>query len=151
MRVQLSRVLAARGSALSPAMGHAIAAAHVDGFVDQLFGDDLHAMRVVSLARATTGVLRSASLGIHAIGRGLAAARGSSSKHTTKQVDRLLSNENIDVDSLFDRWVPYVLAGRSEAWIALDWTDFRKDGQATLIASIVSSHGRATHLMWKTV
>ncbi len=45
-------------------------------FVDELFGQDMHAARVASLANATTGTLQSAALSIHAIGRGLAAVKG---------------------------------------------------------------------------
>jgi hypothetical protein len=40
------------------------------------FDDDLHARTVQSLANGVTGVLEAATLGIHASGRGLAAAQG---------------------------------------------------------------------------
>ena len=33
----------------------------------------------------------------------------------------------------------------------MDWTAFDKDGQATIAIYLVSSHGRATPLVWKTV
>jgi len=49
------------------------------------------------MANATLGVLCSASLAVHAIGQGLAHARGLITKHAVKQVDRLLSNRGIDV------------------------------------------------------
>ena len=49
----------------------------IHGFVDSLLGDDMHAKRVYSLANATMGVMSSASLAIHAMGQGLAQARGS--------------------------------------------------------------------------
>ena len=42
-------------------------------FINALYDGDLHAKRVLSLANATLGVLTSASLAIHAVGRGLAA------------------------------------------------------------------------------
>lgn len=61
-------------------------------FVEDLIGSDLHAKRTLSLANATVGVLASTSLSIHAIGHGLAYAYGTTSKHSIKQVDRLLSN-----------------------------------------------------------
>jgi hypothetical protein len=35
--------------------------------------------------------------------------------------------------------------------IALDWTDFDKDDHTTLVASLITKHGRATPLLWKTV
>ena len=66
-------------------------------FIATLYEGDLHAKRVLSLANATMGVLTSASLAIHAVGRGLAQALGTLTKHGVKQVDRLLSNRGVDV------------------------------------------------------
>ena len=66
-------------------------------FITTLYEGDLHAKRVLSLANATLGVLTSASLAIHAVGRGLAQAMGTLTKHGVKQVDRLLSNRRVDV------------------------------------------------------
>ena len=56
---------------------------------------------VLSLANATLGVLASASLAIHAVGRGLAQAMGTLTKHGVKQVDRLLSNRGVDVGTFW--------------------------------------------------
>ena len=36
--------------------------------IDDIFGQDMHAKRVLSLANATLGVIESGSLAIHAIG-----------------------------------------------------------------------------------
>jgi hypothetical protein len=119
--------------------------------VSTIFADDLHAKRVASLAGAAVGVLEGAALGIHAIGNALAVAEGLKSKHAVKQVDRLLSNEGIPVWSLFASWVPYVLGDRPEIVTALDWTDFDDDDQSTIVLSMITSHGRATPLLWKTV
>ena len=69
----------------------------ISEFITKLCEGDLHAKRVLSLANATLGVLTSAALAVHAIGQGLAQAMGKLSKHGIKQVDRLLSNEAIDV------------------------------------------------------
>ena len=44
-------------------------------FLDGMLGDDMHAKRVLSLANATLGVVRTASLAVHTIGQGLALAR----------------------------------------------------------------------------
>jgi DDE family transposase len=123
----------------------------VHAFLTSLFEEDLHARRVLSLSYAVLGVVHAASLGVHLIGKALAWARGTHSKHGVKQVDRLLSNQGIDVWELFAQWVPYVLAQRSEALVALDWTDFDDDGHTTLVASLVASHGRTTPLVWYTV
>jgi hypothetical protein len=119
--------------------------------LEDLFEQDLHAKRIESLAGATIGALTEGRLGVHAIGIGLAEARGLRQKHTIKQVDRLLSNAGLEVWDLFDTWVPYVLAQREEALVALDWTDFDDDDQSTLALHLVSSHGRATPLVWRTV
>jgi Transposase DDE domain len=116
-----------------------------------VLGHDLHAKRVASLCDATLGVLRSASLAVCTIGQGLAAARGLNPKHATKQVDRLLSNPKINVDDILARWVPYVIGARSSIVVALDWTDFDADNQATIMLALISDHGRATPLVWLTV
>ena len=100
-------------------------------FVAGLYNGDLHAKRALSLANATLGVLASASLAVHAIGQGLAQAMGTLSKHGIKQVDRLLSNEGIDVGTFFGHWVGHVIAARSEVVVALDWTSFARDGHET--------------------
>jgi hypothetical protein len=120
-------------------------------FLDSLFGDDLHAKRVHSLANATLGVMTSASLAVCTIGHGLALARGGLSKHAIKQVDRLLSNPGIDVKELFMSWVPYMVGSRKNVEIAMDWTDFDADNQTTIMLSLLTSHGRATPLVWLTV
>ena len=79
----------------------------VHRFLDGLFDGDLHAKRILSLANATLGVIKTASLAVNTIGQGLALARGLVTKHAIKQVDRLLSNEGIDIDAALRRWVPY--------------------------------------------
>ena len=123
----------------------------VMGFITRLYDGDLHAKRVLSLANGTVGVLTSASLAVHAVGRGLAQAMGKLGKHGVKQVDRLLSNKGIEVGKFFDRWVPYVIGSRGEVVVALDWTSFARDGQETIVLSMLTRHGRATPLLWKTV
>ena len=120
-------------------------------FVDEVFGDTFHARRVDSLADGVSGVLHAASLAIHAIGRGLAAAKGSHAKHATKQVDRLLSNGGIPLPRLFESWSQFVVGPRKEIVVALDWTEFDPDKQATICLYLVTTHGRATPLVWKSV
>ena len=120
-------------------------------FVSELLGEDVHATRVMSLANGVVGVLHSAALGIHAIGRGLADALDLDPKHAIKQVDRLLSNTGIKIWDWFAQWVTFVVASRTEILVALDWTEFDKDGHSTIALYLVSSHGRATPLVWKTV
>ena len=120
-------------------------------FLESLFEGDVHAMRVLSMANATLGVLSSASLAVHAIGQGLAHARGLITKHAVKQVDRLLSNAGIDVEGYFAYWVPYVIGSRQEIRVALDWTEFDHDNHSTIALNMVTRHGRATPLLWKSV
>lgn len=128
-----------------------ISASQVFGFVDSFTEGDLHAKRVLSLASATHAVIHAGSLAVSAIGRAMALARGIKSKHAIKQVDRLLSNRGIDVWALFEHWVPYLIAERTEIVVALDWTEFDKDGHSTLALHLLTSHGRATPLLWMTV
>jgi hypothetical protein len=85
------------------------------------------------------------------IGQGLALARGLTTKYAVKQVDRMLSNMAIDVDTLLRHWVPFVVAKRPSITVAMDWTEFEADGQATLMLSMFTRHGRATPLSWLTV
>jgi Transposase DDE domain len=119
-------------------------------FLEDVVPGDLHEKRVQGLAAGVEGVLHAASLSVSAIGKGYAAVNGSSAKHGIKQVDRLLSNAGVVVWDLFQSWVPFVVGDREELLIALDWTEFDKDAQSTIGACLVSSHGRATPLIWKT-
>ena len=106
-------------------------------FITTLYEGDLHAKRVLSLANATLGVLTSASLAIHAVGRGLAQAMGTLTKHGVKQVDRLLSNRGVDVWTFFAYWTPFIVGARTEGVVALDWTSFAADRQDTIVLSIL--------------
>jgi hypothetical protein len=125
--------------------------ADVRGFIGGLYGSDLHAKRVDSLAGATLGTMTAASLAVALIGQALAQARGLKTKHAVKQVDRLLSNEGIDVWDSFARWVPHQIGERRDILVAMDWTDFDHDDQATLVLSLVTGHGRARPLLWLSV
>src|SRR5271165_141462 len=100
-------------------------------YLSAIFAEDVHAKRIDSLAGATLGVMRSASLAVSVIGHALAQARCRLTKHAIKKVDRLLSNQGIVV--------------------AMDWTDFDADDQTILALNLVTNHGRATPLLWLTV
>jgi len=119
--------------------------------VDNIFANTEHEKRKESLANAALGVINSASLITHRIGLGLAEAKDLLGKHEVKQVDRLLSNENLVTWDCFGPYVSYVVGARKELVVAMDWTDFDKDKQATIAISLVTTHGRATPLIWKTV
>jgi Transposase DDE domain len=128
-----------------------IDASRVHQFVESLVGEDMHAKRVLSLGNAVVGVMHAASLSIHAIGEGLAASKELVRKHSVKQVDRLLSNAKLNAWELLELWVPYVLGAREEAVIAIDWTEYDADDHCTIAAYLITTHGRATPLVWKTV
>jgi len=130
---------------------HPLGADSVQKTIASIFDEDLHAKRVLSLANAATGALHAGALGVHAIGQALAQARGLNPKHAVKQVDRLLSNGGVDVWALFSSWVRFVVADRKDLLVAIDWTDFDKDDHSTIAIHLVTSHGRATPLVWRTV
>jgi hypothetical protein len=116
-----------------------------------LYAERLHAKRTVSLANGVIGVLFAAGLGIHTIGRALAEATGRMRKHSVKQIDRLLSNGGVQLAALFPAWIRYVVGARTEIVVALDWTEFEADDHSTICAYLITRHGRATPLVWKTV
>src|SRR6202161_660141 len=120
----------------------------IRAFIGSLYGCDLHAKRVDALAAATLGVMTGASLAVAMIGQALAQARGLVTKHAIKQVDRLLGNVGNDVWESFARWVPHLVGSRTDIVVAMDWTDFDGDGQATLALNLVTEHGRAMPLLW---
>ena len=70
-----------------------------------------------------------------------------------KQVDRLADAaiEACDAWTFFAYWTPFIVGARTEVVVALDWTSFAADGQDTIVLSMVTGHGRATPLLWKTV
>ncbi len=88
----------------------------VEAFIDGLYGTDLHAKRITSLAGATLGVMQAASLAVAMIGQALAQARGLVTKPAIKQVDRLLSNNGINVWDSFARWVRTRSASGGTSW-----------------------------------
>lgn len=120
-------------------------------YVDDVFGADEHAKRVQSVASAVIGVLASESLAVAAIGQGLAHACGLKPRYAVKQVDRLVGNSKVDVWEYFHQWVPHVVAERRQIVVAMDWTDFDADGHATIALNLLTDHGRAIPLIWRTV
>jgi len=123
----------------------------VRAFLDSVLDEDIHTKRVDSLANATLGVMTGASLGVAIIGKSLAQARGLLPKHAIKQVDRLLSNRKLEAWDIFATWVPELVGSRTDLIVAMDWTDYDADGQATLALKLVTRHGRATPLVWLSV
>jgi hypothetical protein len=129
----------------------ALGVKYTKGFLDALFGQEMHAARVQSLANGVVGVLTAAVLSIHAIGQAYAKLAGIKGKSGIKQIDRLLSNAGVDVEVIQKDWVKFVVAVRKQIVVAMDWTEFDDDDHSTLCAYLVTSHGRATPLVWQTV
>jgi len=120
----------------------------IENYLASLFGSDLHVKRVGSLAQAVLGVMVGASLAVAVIGRALAQARGTLAKHAIKQVDRLLSNQGVDVWELAPLWIEETIGASRDIVVAMDWTEFDADDQSTLVLSLVTKHGRAQPLLW---
>jgi hypothetical protein len=91
--------------------------------------------------------MTSASLAVAMIGQALAQARGLVTKHAIKQVDSLLSNQKVDVWESFARWVPHLVGARREGIVAMDWTEFDRDGQSTPALNLVTPLVRLS--VWK--
>jgi hypothetical protein len=126
-------------------------AASIERFLADVLEVDWHAATLRSVSLGTLGVLHAVSLCIHVIGRAAAWARDKDPKHAVKQIDRLLSNENVSIWAFARAWVRFVVGPRPEVLVALDWTEFDADGHATIAAYLVTNHGRATPLLWQTV
>jgi len=124
----------------------------VNNFIkNQLAPIMMHQKQYESLSNSVIGLLFSNSLQPAAIGRGLAEAKGNHSKHCIKQVDRMLRNENIRTKTCESTLALLLIGQRSRIAVAMDWTVFAKDKQMTLTLRLITKHGRATPLLWKTV
>lgn len=126
-------------------------AASIERFLADVLEVDWHVATLRSVSLGTLGVLHAVSLCIHVIGRAAAWARDKDPKHAVKQIDRLLSNENVSIWAFAKAWVRFVVGPRPEVLVALDWTEFDADGHATIAAYLITNHGRATPLLWQTV
>jgi hypothetical protein len=119
--------------------------------VEDLIGEELHARQARSVAHSVLGALYADRAGVAAIGRAAAQKREVKAKHSIKQVDRLLSNHKIDVPRVQGRLVRRLVGKRKDIIVSIDWTEFAPDGHSTVVISLVTNHGRATPLVWKTV
>jgi len=124
---------------------------HTRVTLEDVFGPDLHLARVRSLANGVTGMLNARMASVAAIGRAYAMERGIKTKSGIKQIDRLLSNDGIQMDEILSLWVHHVIGSTPEIVVAIDWTDFDDDDHTTLCVSLMTTHGRATPLAWRTV
>lgn len=123
----------------------------VIAFVTNLLNPAMHMKRAYSVALAVIGVMHADRLSIASVGRALARQFGTTPKSGIKQVDRLLGNPKFDVAKAFAQTVPWLVAGRREIVVSLDWTEYAADGHSRIAANLVTNHGRATPLVWQTV
>jgi len=119
----------------------------IHSFLSEMFKDEVHSKRILSISNAVLGSIASASLAIHLIGQGLSRSKGTMTKHGIKQVDRLLSNIKFNLWDYFYHWVPEIVGSRREIIVAMDWTEFDSDGHSTIAIYLVTHHGRATPLL----
>ena len=127
---------------------------HTRTVVESILGSGIHLARARSIANGVAGVLNASKISIAAVGRAYAGLAGIHRKSGIKQVDRLLSNQGVELEQVLRRWVQFVVGDTSELLIALDWTDFAHDDHTTLYAALVprgGRGGRATPLLWQTV
>jgi hypothetical protein len=124
---------------------------HTRGLSEAPCQEDTQAARLASLTNGVAGVLSAAVLSIHAIGQAYARLAGITAKSGVEQIDRLLSNQGVDLLALQRRWVEFVVGARKEIVVAMDWTEFEKDDHSTLCIYLLTNHGRATPLLWETV
>jgi hypothetical protein len=131
--------------------GRKVGREELDELMGEVFGGEIHAQRVASLSDGVDGVLHAASLGVRAIGHGLAVANGLAPRHAIKQVDRLLSNPKLIREEVARCWVRFVVAERKELFVNFDWTEFEDSDQSMIVLGTQTEHGRSTPLVWKTV
>lgn len=112
------------------------------------FGTLLHHKQVLCIALVALGVIYTVKMTIHAIGAAMASVRGTIPKHGIKQVDRYMSNDKLRTVDLRSGLVSAVIGKRKHIEATMDWTDFDKDDQTTLVISLVLRNGRAIPLVW---
>jgi hypothetical protein len=114
-------------------------------------GSKLHAKQIESVAHAIVGAMAAPNASVAALGASAAALRFKHAKHGIKQVDRFLSNRKIDDLDLVREQVAFVVGSRRCIVVTMDWTEYGLHGQNRLAINLVTRHGRATPLLWKTV
>lgn len=118
--------------------------------MDGILGPRVHAKRLDSISNAVVGLMTASVQAIHAIGQAYAQIARISANSGVKQIDQLLSNSHIEMQSLLRLWVQFVVGTRRELLLAMAWTEMENDKQAVLAIYVITNHGRATPLIWKT-
>lgn len=120
-------------------------------YTGSIFAGELHQKRLLSITTAVFGLARAGSVAISAIAAALGLYCGLNPKHAAKQVDRMFSNKGIKLSAIFPSLIRFLIGERTKIVVALDWTEFDKDGQSNLALHFVNRNGRTCPLMWKTV
>jgi hypothetical protein len=122
----------------------------LDELRGEVFGGEIHAQRVASRCDGVDGVLHAASLGVRAIGHGLAVANGLAPRHAIKQVERLLSNPKRNREDVARCWVRCGIAERKAVFVNFDWTAGENADPAMIVLGTQTEPGRSTPRVWKT-
>jgi hypothetical protein len=112
----------------------------LEGLMDEVFGGEVHAQRLASLTDGVDGVRHAASLGVRAIGQGLAVAQGLAPRHASKPVDRLRSHPKLSMEQVFGGWVPFGVGERREIVVNFDWTECEDADQCTVVLGMQTQH-----------
>jgi len=118
---------------------------------DGIFYGSMHAKRRKAIGVGVFATMLSSRLTSAALGRSLAHHCGKNPKHQIKRMDRLAGNEKICSKDYFAAFVPWIIGQRKTIVVSLDWTEYGRDKQSRIAINLVTNHGRATPLVWKSV
>lgn len=118
---------------------------------DTIFGNAMHAKRRQALSAGIFAAMLSFRLSSTTMGRALAQSSGKGAKHQIKRMDRLVGNEKVKIEECFRSYSSWVISARKLIAVSLDWTDYGHDKQSRIAINLVTNHGRATPLIWKSV
>lgn len=131
--------------------GRQVGRQELDELLGEVCGGERHAQRVASRRDGVDGVRHAASLGVRALGHGLAAANGLAPRHAIQQVDRLLSTPKLSREDVARGWVRFGVAERKARVVPCDGPEFQDSDQALIVLGTQTEPGRSTPLVWKTV
>jgi hypothetical protein len=132
-------------------MGKIIDMSRVIKTCDGIFKESMHAKRRTALGVGVFAAMLSFRLTSATMGRSLAHHCGKNPKHQIKRMDRLAGNEKICAKDYFTAYIPWVIGQRKMIAVSLDWTEYGRDKQSRIAINLVTNHGRATPLAWKSV
>jgi hypothetical protein len=103
----------------------------------------IHAIRVWALLTAVETAIHHQRLTLTELGRGLRSP--TLVKHNIKRMDRLLGNSRLGTERLpiFQAVAHWLLAGRSQPIVLVDWSDLTADRAWQLLRASIPVRGRA--------